>query len=89
MSSKCAKIKGVRHVNISLNNRTYQNNQQELIENLCEEIFLSFNFQKWHTALNFLHSRSAPELTVNELPGRPTISSLTAPNLLVPWCWQA
>ena len=82
MSSKHAPIKSVHYVTISLNSRIYQNTWLELTENLCGEILIGLDFQKLHTVVTFLHSKTESELRVNELKTK--VCSLPASNLLVP-----
>ena len=54
MSSKQALIKGVCHVNITLNNKQYKNTRLKVLENLCGDVLLGLDFQKQHAAVTFL-----------------------------------
>ena len=81
MYSKCALIKGVCHVNSSLNNRMYQISRLELIDNFYGKIRFGLDFQKQYTAVTFVHGGTEPELKVY---GQKTeICSLAASNLLI------
>ena len=66
MSSKQAPIKGVYHVNITLNDQQYKNICLEVFENLCGDVLLGLYFQKLHAAVTFLHGEIEPELKIND-----------------------
>ena len=54
MSSKQAPIKGLCHVNITLNNKQYKNTCLEGLENLCGDVLLGIGFQKEYASVTFL-----------------------------------
>lgn len=55
MSSKQVPIKGVCHINITLNNKKCKNTRLEVLEDLCCEVLLGLDFQKQHAVITFLH----------------------------------
>ena len=83
MSSKQAPIKGVCHVNITLNNKLYKNTQLEVFENLCGDVLLGLDFLKQHATVTFLHGGTELELKMNKV--RIEVWSLTGSKLRVPW----
>ena len=82
MSSKQAPIKGVCHVNITLKNKQCKNAHLEVLENLCDDVFMGLNFQKQLAAVTFLHDGTEPELKINE--ARIEVCHLTSSKLRVP-----
>ena len=83
MSSKQAPIKGVCHVQITLNNKQYKNICLKVLENLSGDVLLGFDFQKQPAAVTFLHGGTKLELKINEAGNE--VCSLTASKLRVLW----